>query len=262
MKLKANGIQIHYTVEGEGPWLVMSHSLACNLSMWDEQAAVLAKRYKVLRYDLRGHGATDAPAGDYTFDMLAYDAHALLGALGVKECHWVGLSIGGMIGQAFALKFPGVFKTLVLADTTSRNPPEAKPVWEARVKSAREKGMEGVVEPTLQRWLTESYRKSHPETAARLAAMIRSTPVAGYAGCCAAIPTLDFTDQLKNIKVPTLVIVGEQDPGAPPEVARVIHREIAGSELVVIPSAAHIANLEQTSAFNRALVTFLDRHRA
>jgi 3-oxoadipate enol-lactonase len=262
MKVKANGIQVNYTVEGEGPWVVMSHSLACNLSMWDEQAAVLSKRYKVLRYDLRGHGGTDAPAGDYTFDMLAYDAHALLEALGIDACHWVGLSIGGMIGQAFALKFPGVFKTLVLADTTSRNPPEAKPVWEARVKTAREKGMDAVVEPTLQRWLTEPYRKSHPETAARLAAMIRSTPVAGYAGCCAAIPTLNFTDQLKTIKVPTLVIVGEQDPGAPPEVARVIHREIARSELVIIPSAAHIANLEQTAAFNRALVPFLDKHRA
>ncbi len=262
MKVKANGIQVNYTVEGEGPWVVMSHSLACNLSMWDEQAAALSRRYKVLRYDLRGHGGTDAPAGDYTFDMLAYDAHALLEALGIRSCHWVGLSIGGMIGQAFALKFPGVFKTMVLADTSSRNPPEAKPVWEARVKTARENGMEGVVEPTLQRWLTEPYRKAHPETAARLAAMIRSTPVAGYAGCCAAIPTLNFTDQLKNIKVPTLVIVGEQDPGAPPEVAKVIHEKIAGSELVVIPSAAHIANLEQTAAFNRALLAFLDKHRA
>ena len=262
MRVKANGIQINYSVEGEGPWVIMSHSLACNLSMWDEQAAALSKRYKVLRYDLRGHGGTDAPAGDYSFDMLAYDAHALLETLGIKSCHWVGLSIGGMIGQAFALKFPGVFKTLVLADTSSRNPPEAKPVWEARVKTAREKGMEGVVEPTLQRWLTEPYRKSHPETAARLAAMIRSTPVAGYAGCCAAIPTLNFTDRLKSIKVPTLVIVGEQDPGAPPEVAKVIHQNIQGSELVVIPSAAHIANLEQTAAFNRALVSFLDKHRA
>jgi 3-oxoadipate enol-lactonase len=151
---------------------------------------------------------------------------------------------------------------MVLADTTSRRPPNAEQMWGERVKTAREKGMEAVVEPTLQRWLTEPYRKAHPETAARLSAMIRSTPVAGYAGCCAAIPTLDFTEQLKTIKCPTLVIVGEQDPGAPPEVAKTIHREIAGSELVIIPSAAHIANLEQTAAFNRALVPFLDKHRA
>ena len=262
MKIKANGIQINYSVEGQGPGVVMSHSLACNLSMWDEQAAALARRYKVLRYDLRGHGGTDAPAGDYTFDMLAYDAHALLEALGVDSCHWIGLSIGGMIGQTFVLKFPGVFKSLVLADTTSRNPPEAKPMWEARVKTAREKGMEAVVDATLGRWLTEPYRKSHPEMVARLSAMIRSTPVAGYAGCCAAIPTLNLTDKLKAVTCPTLVIVGEQDPGAPPEVARAIHAAIAGSELVVIPSAAHISNLEQTAAFNRTLVSFLDKHRA
>jgi 3-oxoadipate enol-lactonase len=261
MKLKANGIEIHYTVEGNGPWVVMSHSLACNLSMWDEQTAMLARRYKVLRYDLRGHGATDAPAGDYTFEMLAYDVHGLLQALGIESCHWVGLSIGGMIGQTFALKFPGVFKTLVLADTTSRNPPEARPMWEARIKTAREKGMEALVEATLGRWFTEPFRKSRPDMMARMGAMIRATPVAGYAGSCAAIPTINLTDKLKAITCPTLVIVGEQETAAPVEVARAIHAAIPGSELVIIPSAAHISNLEQPAAFNRALLSFLDQHR-
>jgi len=261
MKLKANGIEIHYTVEGSGPWVVMSHSLACNLSMWDQQAAMLARRYKVLRYDLRGHGATDAPAGDYTFEMLAYDAHGLLQALGIESCHWVGLSIGGMIGQTFALKFPGVFKTLVLADTTSRNPPEARPMWEARIKTAREKGMEALVEATLGRWFTEPFRKSRPDMMARMGAMIRATPVTGYAGSCAAIPTINLTDKLKAITCPTLVIVGEQETAAPVEVARAIHAAIPGSELVIIPSAAHISNLERPAAFNRALLSFLDKHR-
>jgi 3-oxoadipate enol-lactonase len=261
MKLKANGTSIHYTVEGEGPWVVMSHSLACNGSMWDEQAAALAKRYQVLRYDLRGHGQSDAPSGDYTFDMLVEDARGLLRGLGIESCHWVGLSIGGMIGQHYALKYPPTFRTLVLADTTSRNPPEARPTWDARIKTAREKGMDAVVEPTLGRWLTEPFRNKHPETAERLAKMIRTTSVAGYAGCCAAIPTINLTDKLKVITSPTLVIVGENDPGAPPEVARAIHAAIPGSELVVIPSAAHIANLEQPEAFNRALISFLDKHR-
>jgi 3-oxoadipate enol-lactonase len=261
MKLKANGIEINYTVEGDGPWVVMSHSLACNLSMWDEQAVALARNYKVLRYDLRGHGATEATGGDYTFDMLTDDVHGLLQGLGIESCHWVGLSIGGMIGQKFALKFPGVFRTMVLADTTSRNPPAARPMWEARIKTAREKGMEPLVEPTLARWLTEPFRETRPEMDARLAKMIRTTPVAGYAGCCAAIPTIDVTAQLKAITCPTLVIVGDQDPGAPPEVARAIHAAIPGSELVVIPSAAHIANLEQPAAFNKALLGFLDKHR-
>jgi 3-oxoadipate enol-lactonase len=261
MKLKTNGIQINYAVEGQGPWVVMSHSLACNLSMWDEQAAALARRYKVLRYDLRGHGASDAPPGDYTFEMLAYDVHGLLEELEIESCHWVGLSIGGMIGQTFALKFPGVFKSMVLADTTSRNPPEARAMWDARIRTAREKGMEVLVEATLGRWFTEPFRKSRPDMMARMSAMIRSTPVAGYAGCCAAIPTLNLTDKLKAVDCPTLVIVGEQDPGAPPEVARAIHAAIPGSELVEIPSAAHISNLEQTAVFNRALLAFLDQHR-
>ena len=261
MKLKANGIEIHYTIEGNGPWVVLSHSLACNLSMWDEQAAALARRYKVLRYDLRGHGGTDAPSGDYTFEMLAYDAHGMLHALGIESCHWVGLSIGGMIGQTFALKFPGMFKTLVLADTSSRNPPEAKALWEARVKTARDKGMEAAVESTLGRWFTEPFRKSRPDMMARVGAMIRTTPVAGYVGCCAAIPTLNLTDRLKAIACPTLVMVGEQETAAPVEVSRAIHAAIPGSELVIIPSASHLSNLEQPEAFNRALLSFLDRHR-
>jgi 3-oxoadipate enol-lactonase len=261
MKLKANGIEMHYTVEGDGPWVVMSHSLACNVSMWDEQAAALAKRYKVLRYDLRGHGQSDAPEGAYSFDMLVEDVRGLLEGLKIDACHWVGLSIGGMIGQSFTLKYPKAFKTLVLADTTSRNPPEARPTWDARIKTAREKGMDALVEPTLQRWLTEPFRKKRPDIAERLGKMIRSTPVAGYAGCCAAIPSINVTDRLKSITAPTLVIVGEQDPGAPPEVARVIHQNIPGSELVIIPSAAHIANLEQPEAFNRALLSFLEKHR-
>src|SRR2546428_13584844 len=116
MKIKTNGIELNYTVEGNGPWLVMSHSLACDLTMWDEQAAVLRRNFKVLRFDTRGHGASDAPEGEYTLDMMAYDVHGLLQALSVERCHWVGLSMGGMIGQTFALKFPGMFATLVLAD--------------------------------------------------------------------------------------------------------------------------------------------------
>jgi 3-oxoadipate enol-lactonase len=135
-------------------------------------------------------------------------------------------------------------------------------MWDARIKTAREKGMAALVESTLSRWFTEPFRKSRPDIMARMGAVIRATPVAGYAGCCAAIPTIDLTDRLKAIACPTLVIVGEQDPGAPPEVARAIHAAIAGSELIVIASAAHIANMEQPVAFNRALLSFLDKHRS
>ena len=158
MKIKTNGIETNYTVEGEGPWLAMSHSLACNLSMWDDQVKLLARRFKVLRYDTRGHGASGSPKGPYTLDQLADDVKALFDGLGIQRAHWVGLSMGGMIGQTFALKYPGVFQSMVLADTTSRRPPNAEQMWSDRVKTAREKGMEGVREGTLARWFTDSYR--------------------------------------------------------------------------------------------------------
>jgi 3-oxoadipate enol-lactonase len=261
MKIKTNGIELNYVVEGNGPWLVMSHSLACDLSMWDEQAAVLRRNFKVLRFDTRGHGASDAPAGEYTLDMLAYDVHGLLQGLGVERCHWVGLSMGGMIGQTFALKFPGMFQTMVLADTTSRYAPDALPLWQGRIKTAQTQGMEALVEATLGRWFTEPFRKSHPEVTARVSAMIRATPVPGYVGCCAAIPQINVTARLKEVKCPTLVMVGEQDAGTPVALSREIHAALPGSELVIIPSASHLSNLEQPAAFNRALATFLNKHR-
>jgi 3-oxoadipate enol-lactonase len=261
MKIKSNGIELNYVVEGSGPWVVMSHSLACDLSMWDEQAAALRRNFKVLRFDTRGHGRSDAPAGEYTLEMLAYDVHGLLQGLGVDRCHWIGLSMGGMIGQTFALKFPGVFTSLVLADTTSRYAPEALPLWQGRIKTAQEKGMEPLVEPTLARWFTEPFRKSSPQVTARVSAMIRGTPVAGYVGCCHAIPKINLTQRLKEISCPSLVVVGEQDAGTPVEMAREIHAALPGSELVIIPSASHLSNMEQPAAFTRALATFLNKHR-
>src|SRR3712207_1421788 len=177
MKIKTNGIETNYVIEGEGPWLTMSHSLACNLSMWDPQAKLLAKHFKVLRYDTRGHGGSSAPDGRYTLDQLADDAKALFDALGTERTHWVGLSMGGMIGQAFALKHPGFFESMVLADTSSRRPPNAQQMWGDRRRLAQEKGMEALVQSTLERWFTEPYRQSHKDVMARIAGDIRATPV-------------------------------------------------------------------------------------
>ena len=259
MKTKTNGIETNYTVQGEGPWLTMSHSLACNVSMWDEQAELLSRQYKVLRYDTRGHGGSSAPPGPYSLDQMADDAKALFDALGIKKTHWVGLSMGGMIGQAFALKYPGVFQSMVLADTSARRPPNAEQMWGERVKIAKEQGMEPLVEPTLARWFTEPYRKAHKDVMDRIARDIRATPAAGYAGACEAIMKVDYLDRLKEIDCPALVIVGDQDHGTPPEMAKQIQANLRGSELVIIPSAAHLSNIEQKDAFNRALTTFLDR---
>ena len=259
MKVKANGIQLNYEVEGEGPWVVFSHSLACNLAMWDEQTATLKRRYKVLRFDTRGHGGSDAPAGAYTLEQLADDLHGLLAALSVTQPHFVGLSMGGMIGMTYALKYPGKLKSLVLCDTSSRIGPEAQPVWEERIKTATQSGMEPLVEPTLKRWFTEPFLAKRPAVVEGVARMIRSTPAVGYAGCCHAIPKIDVTDRLKQIGCATRVIVGEQDVGTPVAMSRAIHEAIPGSDLVIIPNASHLSNLEQPAAFDQALLDFLPR---
>jgi 3-oxoadipate enol-lactonase len=259
MKVKANGIDIHYEIEGEGPWLTLSHSLACNLHMWDPQMPALKRRFKVLRFDTRGHGQSGAPEGDYTLEQLADDVKGMLDALEIRHTHWIGLSMGGMIGQAFALKYPGVFQSMVLADTTSRRPPEAAKMWGDRIQIARTKGMDALVESTLARWFTEPYRNARKDVMKRIGDDIRNTPVAGFAGCCHAISKVDYLDRLKEIRIPALVMVGEHDHGTPPEAARVIHQNLAGSEFKIIPSAAHISNVEQAEIFNEAMLAFLGR---
>lgn len=259
MRFKTNGIEINCVIEGEGPWLTMSHSLACKLSMWDPQMAVLKPHYKVLRFDTRGHGASSAPEGPYTLEQMADDVHGLFAELGIKRTHWVGLSMGGMIGETYALKYPGVFQSMVLADTTSRRPPNAEQMWGERIKIAREKGMDALVGGTLERWFTEPYRTAHPDVMARIGDDIRNTPVAGFAGCCDAISKIDVLDRLKEIDCPALVMVGDQDHGTPPEMARQIHANLRDSDLLIIPSAAHLSNVEQPDVFNKALTEFLGK---
>src|SRR5258708_4550461 len=162
MKIKTNGIELNYVVEGNGPWLVMSHSLACDLTMWDEQAAVLRRHFKVLRFDPRGPGMSDAPEGEYRLDMMGYDVHGLLRGLGVERCHWVGLSMGGMIGQPFALKFPAMFASMVLADTTSRYGPEALPLWQGPPQTAATQATEALARSTHRRRVTSHDPQHQP----------------------------------------------------------------------------------------------------
>jgi 3-oxoadipate enol-lactonase len=259
MKTTVNGISVNYTIDGpaNAPVVAMSHSLATDLSMWDPTVPALAGRFRVLRYETRGHGQTEAPKGAYTLDQLADDALALLKSLGISRMHWVGLSMGGMIGQTLALKAPEVFLSLSLCDTSSRIPAEAKPLWADRIKTAESQGMEPLVEPTLQRWFTEPFRKSRKDVIDKVATMIRATPPAGYAGCCAAISALDLTDKIGAIKIPTIAIVGEDDPGTPVAAHKVIQEKIAGCRLEILKSAAHLANMEQPEAFNKALTGFL-----
>jgi len=259
MKLEANGIEINYTIAGEGPVVTMSHSLACNLSMWDEQVRALRERYRVLRFDTRGHGQTGAPSGPYRLDQLADDLHGLLSGLGIRETHFVGLSMGGMIGQVFALEHPMMVQSLVLCDTTSRYPAAAAPIWEERIRTVRAQGMDPMVEATLGRWFTAPFRARRSDLMERVATMIRQTPPQGYVGCCHAIPTIDVTERLREIRCPALVIVGEEDPGTPVDMAREIHAALPGAELAILRSASHLSNLEQPEEFNRVLLGFLDK---
>lgn len=258
MKITANGIDIHYTIEGDGPVVTMSHALGCNLSMWDEQAKALSGRYRVLRYDTRGHGQTGAPPGPYSLEQMADDLHGLLTGLGIADTHVVGISMGGMIGQLFALKYPAMVNSLVLCSTTSRYPAAIRPAWVERIRTVETKGMEPMVEPTLARWFTPPFRERRQDVMDRVRAMLRSTPPQGYIGCCHAIPTIDATDRLDEVQCPALVIAGEDDPGTPVAMAREIHAALPASELAVLPSASHLCNLEQPNAFNRVLLHFLD----
>src|SRR5262245_57605533 len=261
MNITVNGINVHYALEGpaSGPVITMSNSLASNLSMWEAQMPVLTSRYRVLRYDTRGHGGTDATAGPYSLDELSEDVRALLQALGITRTHFIGLSMGGMIGQIMALKYPELLQSVVLCDTMSRVPTEAKPMWDERVHTAETRGMEPLVEPTVARWFTEPFRQKGAPVIDQVRSMIRTTPPQGYAGCCQSIAALNLTDQLKRISLPTLIIVGEDDPGTPVAASRVIHEQIQGSELVILKSAAHLSNLEQPEAFNQALTAFLQK---
>ena len=257
MKAKVNGIEINYEVSGKegAPWLVLSHSLACSVRMWDPTIAAFKDSFRILNYDMRGHGATSAPQGPYTLDMLADDILGLAGFLKIKTALYCGLSIGGMIGQTIAIRGGGPFTKMVLADTTHTQPPEALKQWEDRISIAKSKGMAGLVDGTMERWFTEPYRKKNSPEFQKVRNLVLQTPVAGFVGCGQAIMKLNTTARLKDIKLPVLAITGEQDGAAPG--TKHIGENVPGAKYVGIPQAAHIANVEQPEAFNRALREFL-----
>jgi 3-oxoadipate enol-lactonase len=261
MKINANGIDINYELTGraEAPVVMLSHSLASSMVMWKSQLDSLEPHFRVLRYDMRGHGGSDAPAGAYTLEMLVEDAAALLDALDIDTIHFVGLSIGGMIGQGFALSRAARLKSLTLCDTSAVMPDEAQPILDQRIAAARENGMADQVDGTLERWFTPEFLKANPTQVEMIRQQIRATPLVGYIGCSEALRGLNYLDRLSEITLPTLIMVGEEDPGTPVAAAEAIHERIAGSQLVILPSARHLSNIEQAEAFNNALMDFLLR---
>lgn len=259
MKVDANGVRINVALSGStsGPVVLLSHSLATSLDLWSPQLAVLEPRFRVLRYDTRGHGASDAPQGAYTLAQLADDAVAVMDAFDIETVHWVGISMGGMIGQAVALNYAERLRSLVLCDTAAAVPSEAQALWQQRIDKARGEGMTALSDETLQRWFTPPYFAKDPPSVRRIRDMILSTPVSGFIGCSEAIRRLDFLDRLVDIRLPTLVIVGELDPGTPVANSEALHSRIKDSRLEIIPSAAHLCNVEQAEVFNQILLGFL-----
>ncbi len=256
---RAGAPAIHYTIDGtRGPWLVLSHSLGCDVSMWAPQMAALTERYRVLRYDTRGHGRSGAGTAPYSLEQLAEDAALLMDHLAIATATWVGFSMGGMIGQIFALKYPQRLQALVLADTTSQHDATPQSVWDERIRVAREQGVVPLVEPAIGRWFTAGFRNTDPAAIAEVSRVIASTSIEGWTGACAAIATVNTTRDLHRITCPALVMVGECDIGTPLAAALEMHRHLPQSTLAVIADAAHMTCIEQPARFNRALRMFLD----
>ena len=245
--------------DGAAP-IVLSHALGLDLHMWDALAAQLAAaNHPVLRYDHRGHGGSAVPAGPYTMDDLVDDAARLLREWGRGPVVWVGLSMGGMVGQGLAVRHPELIKGLVLANTTSQYPPAAGAVFEQRIGAVRAGGMAAIADAVLERYFSAAFRAAQPEAVATFRAKVLNTDAAGYVACCAAVGKVDWLERLNTVACPTLVIAGALDVGAPPAMSQTMAEKIEGAELVVFDDASHLSVIEQPALFAQTLRAFLAR---
>ncbi|HEY6912803.1 MAG TPA: 3-oxoadipate enol-lactonase [Myxococcales bacterium] len=239
----------------KAPVLVLSNSLGTALEMWDPQMPALTGRFRVLRYDTRGHGRSDVPPGAYTIAELGKDVLALLDETGVERASFCGLSMGGMIGMWLGTNAPGRIERLVLCNTSAQmiGTPE---LWQQRITLARTRGMTALAEGVIERWFTPEFRARDPEAVEKVRKMLLATPGEGYAACCAAIRDQDQLDSISAVRAPTLVIAGSRDPATPPDHGRAIASRIRGARFVELP-AAHLSNIEARDRFNASLSEFL-----
>jgi 3-oxoadipate enol-lactonase / 4-carboxymuconolactone decarboxylase len=255
--ITANGIRLFYRLEGNAglPVLVLSHSIGTDHAMWSPQMQGLLSCFQVLRYDTRGHGASDAPAGEYSIEQLALDALGLVDALKISRLAFCGLSMGGAVGQWLAVHAPDRLTSLILANTSPRF---AKPeVWNNRIRSVREGGMRAIADTVLQRFFSPEFIAQSNSEVANIHSVLLGTAPEGYMGCCAALRDFDFTNRLGHIKTPTLVIAGDRDVSTPLEGnGEVLAREIPHARLVRL-RAAHLSNLEMPRSFLSAIFEFL-----
>ena len=253
-------VELQHYAQGpaDAPAVLLAPSLGTTLAMWDGVADRLAARYRVVRFDTRGHGGSPAAEGPCSVSALADDVVALADALGIDRFAFVGLSLGGAIGQVLALEHPGRLTALVLCCTgPSFGDPQT---WRDRAAQVRVEGMGFLAEPTRGRWFTPSFRETHPEQVDRLIDMLTSTSPEAYAACCDALASYDVTDRLAEIRVPTRVIAGAEDEVSPPTVGRLLAEKIPDADLVAIDDASHIASVAQPEAFDAAVLEHLDRH--
>ena len=250
-------VDLAHAEEGRGEAVVLVHAIGCDSAMWDGVAPALEKHFRVVRVDVRGHGASPVPARPYSLGQLAGDIAALFDRLRIERAHWVGLSMGGMIGQAFALAHGERLGRLVLANTTSSYGTDGRKMWEARAKAVEEGGMAAITDLAMTRYFSDEFRERHPDVVARVRTRFLATNPDGYIGCCDAIRDLDFTAQLSRIGAPTLVIAGEKDAGTPPAMSEVMAARIPGARMAVIPGAAHLSAVEDGTRFGTLVSDFL-----
>jgi 3-oxoadipate enol-lactonase len=257
MKATANGIGINYQIDGKegAPWLTFSNSLITNLSMWDEQVAALKDSFRILRYDQRGHGGTDAPAGKYSFDMLTKDVIGLMDTLSIPRAHFCGLSMGGMTALFLAERHPDRFDRIIACDCGPASTPQSAQQWKERIELGAEKGMDALADATIPRWYPPDFIASKAPVLDKIRAMIRTTPYQGFAGCAYALSDFDLKPGLPGIKNPVLLICGTKDATYPG--IQSINAAVPGSKLVAIEGAGHISNTEQPEKFTQAIRDFL-----
>lgn len=258
MRVKANGITFECKIEGreDAPWLTFSNSLATNLAMWDPQAAALSDSFHILRYDQRGHGGTDAPAGPYSFTQLIADVIALFDALDIPRAHFVGLSMGGATALGLAEQRPGRTDRVVVCDSPGKSTPDSAKQWQERSAQAAKGGMEAMVESTLARWFPPETLAAKPAHVERVRHMVRTTPVNGFIGGAAALADHDYNSAVGTVMRPVLFIAGERD-GVTPAAMKDMKGRLPGSRYVELRGAGHISNLDRPAEFTAALREFL-----
>lgn len=259
MRIKANGISFNIAIDGpaDAPWLIFSNSLATDLGMWDDQAAHFSKKFRVLRYDQRGHGKTDAPEGRYTFDLLMADVLALMDTLKIERTHFCGLSMGAATGMGLAQRHAGRLSRVVLCDNGFQSTPATAKAWEERIAVAKSSGMAALVDSMLARWFPPETLKANPPHIAKIRQMILSTPVNGFVGCSAALADHNFRSAVATVKLPMLLISGEKD-GTNAATMKEIQKEmIAGTRYFEIPAGGYISNMDQPAMFAKAMDEFL-----